>query len=247
MRLYVTLFATLFWACIGKAQYTGYVKVNSSPLQDATVYNLNNKSFSLTNANGEFQIKAGLKDTLLISHIAYGSKKIALSNKNVSNRKINPVVFEKSANELDAVYIDNQNDAVRLGLPNAGKEVMTRSERRLNAAGDVPIWALPGFFIGAVPLETVINKITGKTKELKQEVATEKQLIQTEYLTNKYYNLFVNRWKMDEQTVQQYLYFVSLDKDFERQVKNPESRAFQFYLTEQYLLFQEIKSQENED
>ena len=92
-----------------------------------------------------------------------------------------------------------------------------------------------------------LRNIEGFLIELKQEVATEKQLIQTEYLTNKYYNLFVNRWKMDEQTVQQYLYFVSLDKDFERQVKNPESRAFQFYLTEQYLLFQEIKSQENED
>lgn len=236
-KLFFWCFFLLFCGA-ALAQAEGTVRAGNERVQEATIYNLRTKTFTVSDANGNYKIDAQPNDTLLISHMAFGSKKILVDK----NLVLPDVMFTSSRTTLDEVYLDQTNHAARLGLPNAEKEVMTKSQRKLNAAGDVPTWALVGALVGAVPLETVINKITGKTKKLKKEVALERQMQQADYIGNKYYNLMVNRWKMNEDEVQQFIFFVSLDDDFTRQVKHPESQAFQFYLTEQYLQFKEINN-----
>lgn len=132
---------------------------------------------------------------------------------------------EPKAEQLDAVVIDKSITPENLGLVPENQKRYTVAERRLKTAGEFKPTLL--FFLGggvAFPLDPILNAISGRTKMLKKELATERKQMGMESIGNIY---------TDEQITT------------ELQIPAEKVQAFMFYAVENPELMQAIKDKNN--
>ena len=150
-------------------------------IADVHVMNTSANRATITDAEGLFSISAKLNDTILFSAVQYKRMTLVVSRAMLESRSI-IVPMEEFINELDEVVVrpynlsgDLSRDmnslnsekvyvASTLGLPNAYVKPITQAERKLNEA------TTGG---GLVPLNPIINAISGRTKYLKKVLASE--------------------------------------------------------------------------
>lgn len=156
-------------------------KIDSNvDVENIHVINKTAQEFAITNEKGEFEISASLNDIIVFSSIQQKSKSIIV-DKNMVVFKAMRVILEEKINELDEVIIgkiltgnlmlDVQNvegDApinfFDVGIPGYTGKPATQSERRLHEA------TTGGGFI---PLNPILNAISGRTKQLKSQIKME--------------------------------------------------------------------------
>jgi hypothetical protein len=193
------------------------------PVLDANIINKSSKIGTNSNTDGEFKIYAQIGDTLVFSSIQHQTKELAVSERSFIsfNFKINLKLktyeldeFElKKHNLLGVLALDINNvkkndheiSAVTLGLPNAGIPKLKPIDRKIYTATSSN---------GLISLDLILNQITGRLKQLKQQ----KKIIEEDAAVEKLYsefkfNLFAD-FKIVREDEYRFLYFCRSDSTF---------------------------------
>lgn len=196
-------------------------------VENIHVINKTAQVFTITNSNGEFEIKASLNDVIVFSSIQQKAKSVIV-DKNMVLFKAMRVVLEEHINELDEVILgkiltgnlllDVQNvegDApinfFDVGIPGYTGKIATQSERRLNEA------TTGG---GIIPLNPILNAISGRTKQLKTQVKLEENEALMLSIKGRLAKDFFASNPLDEDLKMDFFYFCADDENFMKHCKN---------------------------
>lgn len=184
------------------------------------VLNITTQKAAITDIEGYFTIAAQLNDTLVFSAIQYQRKEIVVTTAILASKSIF-ISLEPAVNELNEVVVmpynltgDLSRDmeskpilvAATLGLPNAYLKKKTQSERLL-------IEATSG---GAgIPLNPIINAITGRTKMLKENYKRDMRYERTERVRDFYSDsIYIAELKIPALKIDDFMYFCEVDPEF---------------------------------
>jgi hypothetical protein len=229
--------AILFFAVLllipffGKAQdagpgtgvLKGRIAEDGEGIPNVHILNLSAERATITNAEGYFNLNARIGDTLLISAIRYERKSFVVTNQMLESPGLR-IEMEPFVNQLEEVVLRPYNlsgdltedlinldveqpvTAASLNLPNAYAKKRTQAERQL-------IEARSG---GAgIPLNPILNAISGRTKMLKKRLARDQAYIQTQEVRARYTDsLFVSDLKIPEIRIPDFMYFCEVDPEF---------------------------------
>ena len=221
-----------------------------SDVENIHVINKTSNKFTTTNSFGAFQITARLNDTIQFTAIKYTTKEVIITLKHLSVNELN-VTLEEHINVLDEVVIgkiltgdldsdiqnsdgERQVDFYDIGIPGYTGPQKTQSQRRLNEATTGS---------GIIPLNPIINAITGRTKMLKKRIKLErtdnlinsiKDRLSGEFFQN---NLLHEDFRMD------FLYYCSEDSEFEQRCKNKSDIEVVIFLKEKLIMYKQNLSE----
>ena len=201
----------------------GKVSSKSGDVAATHVLNTTSKKAVITDIEGYFTISAKLNDTLVFSAVQSEKKEVVIT-RSILAQKLWNVFLETAINQLEEVILTPYNLSGRLGsdvntlktepivtasslnLPNAHAKRRTQTERLL-------IEATTG---GGIPLNPIINAITGRTRMLKKRLAIDKKSAKTEEARNTYADsLFSKELKIPIPKIDDFMYFCEVDPDFE--------------------------------
>ena len=204
----------------------GKIVVQGVDVTGITVQNISSQRATITDFEGNFSIQVRVNDTLVFSAVQLQRKVLPIHAEVYRSGYVN-VTMRPFVNELREVVVQPYSlsgnlstdastlkaapvTAENLGLPNAGVKVITQSERKL-------FEATSGF--GLVPLNPIINWITGRTKMLKKRVAIDKKYAQTQAVEASIVDsLFLNELRIPKKNIADFMYFCEVDPDFQQLV-----------------------------
>jgi len=226
----------------------GRVYSNDGDVAATTVQNISTNKATITDIDGFFQIRANLNDTLLFSAVQFKKKEIVVSREILQQRLFN-VKLEDALTELDEVVVTPYNlsgditkdigvlktepvvTASTLGLPNAYVLPITKAERELFEATSGS---------GLIPLNPILNGISGRTKMLKKRVARNKLYSRTERVKEFYADsLFRIDLKIPEEKIDDLLYFCEVDTAFQTIVDTHDRLKIWEFIRKKSLLYRE--------
>ncbi len=242
-------FIILFFIChivISQSiEISGQVETEND-VENIHVINKTAQVFTVTNIEGEFKISARLNDTLLFTSIQHKTKSIVISEAIVSTKRC-VVVLEELVNELHQVTIGkllsgDLNADIRhaegdppisfydVGIPGYKGKPATQSERRLNEA------TTGGGFI---PLNPILNAISGRTKMLKEHISLEKNDNLLHKIKINLSEDFFSSYQLDENLHADFFYFCEEDPDFILRCKNKSDIEVFEFLKEKLLKYKQ--------
>lgn len=217
-------------------EITGAVSASGS-VEGIHVINRNSYRYATTDENGIFKIQAKVSDTLYFSSIQYIPKEISVSLE-VIQKKIIMVKLEDSVTSLDEVilgqiltgdlYSDiNNSDAKRpldfydFGLPGYTGPRRTLIENRVVEATENPY-----IFLGIPPrpnLWKILNKITGRTKRLKQNLKIERDKNILKHIKKVIGPELFKYAELSQSLRPEFYYFCADDENFQRRCNKDKS------------------------
>jgi hypothetical protein len=164
----------------------------SGEVEGIHIINKSLLKFSITDSDGSFEIPAKINDTILFSGIRYLVVSKIVDESNIKMGWI--VKLDEKINELDEVVLGNnltgyldtdvENSDIKssvnfynLGIPGYTGKQKTQSERRLYEATSGS---------GLVPLNPILNAISGRTKKLKSHISIERKELCAKSLESKF-------------------------------------------------------------
>lgn len=211
---------TSFQAALSQTvEITGKV-ITSSDAENIHIINKTAQVYTTTNAFGGFKIPAKLNDTLQFTSIQYQLKVVVIDASIIIEKNLE-VHLEELTYALEEVVVgrmlsgDLMQDigdvegspvtAKQLGIPSYQGKLKTQNERKLNEA------TTGGGFI---PLFPIINAISGRTKQLKNQIKLERKDNLLEDVRKRLEPiLFVND-TLSENLRTDFFYFCSEDPQF---------------------------------
>ncbi|NAS29519.1 hypothetical protein GTQ40_00905 [Flavobacteriaceae bacterium R38] len=202
----------------------GKITNEAANLEGIHILNLTSLVATITKKDGTFQINGKVNDTVLISAIQYKTQKIILNTDQIQTKTLN-VELIPNITELDEVVVRPHNltgnlsrdlkenpsiyekiSPSKLGLPNAYVKPKTQTERRLFEAKSGG---------GILPLNPIINAITGRTKKLKNQLKLERKEKKLE-ATKEQFNtaLYSEFLKIPEDRIDDFIYYCAVDNAF---------------------------------
>ena len=211
----------------------GQVTINNvSPLEGVNITNTSSKVMAVSDQYGHFSILAKEGDILSFSLINYEHLRKFI-NKQEFNLGSIAVNLTPKTIELDEVVINKHSNitAENLGIIPKDQVKLTTAERRLQTAGEFKPIMLLGLLGGSVPLDPLINAITGRTKMLKKDLAVERK----EFLMVKLGNLFEDKYyvetlKIPEELIKGFQYYCIENPDFARSLKEKNKTMTMFLI-----------------
>lgn len=177
--------------------------------------------FTVTDTDGSFEIPARLGDTITISSLRYQLEEI-LVDQRIFKAAYLEVALKEKINELDEVLVgkiltgslgsdlenlklDTEINAYDLGIPGYYGKPKTQMERRLYEA------TTGGGFI---PLNPILNWISGRTKRLKSYVVLEKNEDCLRQFREDYEKSLFEKEPLDQALRAEYFYFCAEAEEF---------------------------------
>jgi len=182
----------------------GKIIVKDGTAENIHVLNLKNEKSVISNYNGEFEIDVKEDDLLVFSAVNLNYWRRSISANDIIKGYIEVEITQK-INALDEVVVTEyvNINAKSLGIINYTPKVYTPAERRLYTATTGS---------GLIPLDPIINWITGRTKMLKKEIQVEKREMLLEALNGYFENTFyINKLKIPEIYVSGFKYYAVED------------------------------------
>lgn len=225
-----------------KTEILGKVK-SALDVENIHVINKTAQLFTTTNVYGEFRITVSQNDTLVFSSIQHKLLSIIVDQQIITDKTL-VVTLEEQLNALDEVVVGKvlsgdiiadigdvdgePMTAKKAGIPSYQGPLKTQSERKLTEA------TTGG---GIIPLNPIINGITGRTKQLKNQVKLEeKETLMYSIKARLSENLFEMN-ALDQEYIMEYFYFVSEQDDFLLRCKNNSDIYILEYLNENLIAF----------
>lgn len=221
--------------CIGQAVKAQVVFIrgiiqSEVNIENIHVINTTSQKFTVTDNQGSFTIPVRLNDTLKFSSIQHQTKEVVIS-KSIADAKLLTVVLKEQITSLDEVLVgkvlsgDLNTDIGNvegkppinfydLGIPGYTGKPATQSERRLAEAGELKPKMLLGALTGSIPLNPIINSITGRTKMLKKRVAHEKSDALLTKIRERFSKDLFSENPLDEDFKMDFFYFCEMDERF---------------------------------
>lgn len=224
--LFLWMVASVFY---GNAQtglskrIQGVVSSSSGQIAAIHVYNKSSQDGTITDNSGYFSLLVKTGDTLVFSGITYKTKQLVLKEIHLKQRAL-VVPLEETDIPLNEVVVTPYNlsgdlmkdmgemraeDEVSeftLGLPNADAKPLTKGERLLFEATSGS---------GLIPLNPILNGISGRTKKLKKQVAIEASYAKILKVRSYYPEaMFETQLQIPIQKISDFLYFCEIDPRF---------------------------------
>ncbi|WP_157811596.1 carboxypeptidase-like regulatory domain-containing protein [Lacinutrix sp. Bg11-31] len=223
-------------------------------VENIHVINRTQKKYATTNDKGEFNIEAIKNDTIVLTSIQYKSLTHIVTADNIKNKTLN-INLETQVNELPEAVIGFtltgdlskdvlNSDAKRtidfydVGIPGYKGKRKTKSERLLAEAGEFEPSMLLGILGGSVPLNPILNAISGRTKELKKRVKLEANTKMMNALKNRLSEAFFKENELKEDFKSDFFYFCAEDETFKTRCASSDLEALKF-MKEKYLIYKE--------
>ena len=217
------LFTHLLFAQKMDTYVRGQVLKDSIPLAKVHIYNLHNQLYTTTNDEGYFVIKAVAGNILQLTHVGLKTivRKIQASDFDASGFVVQ---MQEDINELEGVEVSEKDKitAQSLGIIQHTPKKRTFTEKRLYTASSGSIFNLFG----------LVNKITGRTKMLKQAIANEKNMAVASYIQNYMGDFLKKELKISDEEVRFLSYYVMEEPEIHRLVYSRENEHLQFTLLE---------------
>lgn len=210
-------------------------------LENIHVINKTAQVFSITNSKGEFKISASLNDTITFSSIQH-QPKIVVVDRNMVLFKAIKIVLDEQVNELDEVVVGKvltgnllsdiknvKGDApinfYDVGIPGYTGKPATQTERRLNEATTGA---------GFIPLNPILNAISGRTKILKNRVKLEEREALMQSIKGRLSKDFFVSNPLNEELKMDFFYFCADDENFIKYCQNETDFKILIFLRHKY-------------
>ena len=223
---------------------------SESNIENIHVINKTEQVFTITDNKGHFVITGKLNDTLSFSSIQHKLKRIIITKDIITTQAV--VVFlDEQINNLDEVLVgkvlsgslmqDIKNiegkapiNFYDVGIPGYTGKIATQSERRLSEAGVFKPIMLLGALTGSIPLNPIINGISGRTKRLKKIVAVEDRESLMQSIKGRLSKDFFSSNPLKEELRLDFFYFCSDDENFIKHCKNQTDFKILIFLRHKY-------------
>lgn len=219
----------------------GEVFADEVQLSDINVQNTTKKIGAVTNAYGSFQIPVSPGDTLRFTSVQIKTKIIVIDAaiyratrlripldpfvNELEGVTLNPYGLSKVLSEdLAGLNINTPVDAKKLNLPNAEVEPLTQSQRLLFEATSGA---------GLIPLNPLLNALSGRTKMLKNRIALEAKNTAIDNVIQRYEEpLFKTYLGIMPNEILRFLYFCESDDSYAQLIElNDELQFLEFLKT----------------
>ncbi|WP_245167545.1 carboxypeptidase-like regulatory domain-containing protein [Croceivirga sp. JEA036] len=225
----------------------GRVIAEQEDVTGVTIQNLRSQKATITDFDGNFSIAVKEDDTLVFSSVQL-KRKVVSVNKLLMNTSYVTVPMEPFVNELREVVVrpfglsgdlskdvgtlnTKVVDKYSLGLPNANAVFPSQSERLLKEATSGG---------AGVPLNPILNWITGRTKMLKNRVAIDKRFARTERIKEMYIDsIFQTEFKIPTNKVNDFMYFCEVDPEFQQLVARKDQLKLWAYMQRKSAIYRE--------
>ena len=145
---------------------SGTVRSDTLLIENAHVINKTSNKGSITNQMGQFKISVKEGDTLIVSDIQYQGEILFINARHIKQENLD-FNLEVLTNELEEIVVKQyRNMAKELGLPNAGKEPMSKLDRNLNAYSQksTPMVILQALLFKPGGIDDIYNIVSGNRK-----------------------------------------------------------------------------------
>lgn len=218
MKLFKGIFLILFFVqtltqsqelTLLKGKITSQIK----ELNEVYVTNLRSESSTTTDNNGSFTMFVKVGDTLQFSGLQIVGKKKRIDESDIA-KKLFVISLEGKVIPLDEVEIKKYPNinAVSLGILQKPAKVYTPAERKLRTAEELH-WYSPLLIpLGGMPVDGLINAISGRTAMLKKELKVERKehlLQKIEYMFKEEY--FLENLKIPKDYLRGFWYYAIED------------------------------------
>ncbi|GGD24542.1 hypothetical protein EYD46_10170 [Hyunsoonleella pacifica] len=230
-KFYIFLFVLLCGKII-KAQsieITGKVE-SKADVENIHVINKTAKKFTITDKWGNFTIPVSINDTLSFSSVQHEVKDVIISKTILDSRTVSVILVEQ-VNALNLVTVGkvlsgNLSSDIEsmegsapvnfydVGIPGYTGKIATQSERRLAEAGEFKPKMLLGALTGSIPLNPILNGITGRTKMLKQRVKHERNEALIVKIRETFSETLFSIISLEEEFRIDFFYFCEMDENF---------------------------------
>lgn len=200
------------------------------------VINKTAQIFTVTDSQGQFKINAKLNDTITFTSIQHKPQNIIV-DKQMFTFRVCKIKLEEAINELKEVVIGkiltgNLLDDINsikddppinffdVGIPGYTGKIATQSERRLSEAGEFKPKMLLGLLGGGVPLNPILNGISGRTKMLKKRVEIETREALMQRIKARLLKDFLISNPLEEDQIMDFFYFCADDENFIKYCKD---------------------------
>jgi hypothetical protein len=259
-KIVVILFLFCFHAVFAQsAEIQGKIE-SKKEVENIHIINKTVQIFTISDKIGNFTITANLNDTLVFSSIQHQLKTVVV-DKNIMAFKSILVLLDEHINELDEVIvgkvltgnlfldIGNADDApinfYDVGIPGYKGKIATQSERRLEQAnGDGLNYKTLIFQVlsGSIPIDPIINGISGRTKMLRLHVVIEENANLLRQIKVKFSEDFFSINLLDASLQTDFFYFCEEDKNFIVRCKGRSDIEILEFLKEKYIAYEENRS-----
>lgn len=227
----------------------GKIRAVSEDIESITVQNLRSGLATVTDSRGNFRIQVALGDTLVLSAVQFKTKRVVYdeSFSGVTNIEIPMEAFVNElkgvtlqpydlsgrlSTDLDSLATEGPPTASSLGLPNANIYIPTKNERMLYEA------TTGG---GLIPLNPLLNALTGRTKELKNQVRLERKNRTLDLIIKRYEQLlFEDQLGIKKEDIRGFLYFCEADSLFTSTLEKKDEILFYEFLKSKSLQFNSL-------
>ena len=227
-----------FFTIVGFSQsekiIAGKILVKNATPSGVHIINLVNEKEVISNEKGEFKILAKVDDLLVFSSLALDYQRKIIETEDY-NTGFFTMEMTAKINQLDEVEVIQYNkiNAVDLGILSKKPKAYTPAERRLENAGvfrPTDILLIP---FGGMPIEPLLNAISGRTKQLKKELQIERK----EFAILKIGDLFPDEYfvvqlKIPKDYVKAFQYYCVEKKDFISVLKSKNKTLIAFKMSE---------------
>lgn len=222
----------------------GKIQNEALPVQGVFVSNLTTGEFSNTNREGVFSIKVHLGDTLSFIHLSFQTFSERVTNKMLSMDLVVIQVSDK-VNTLDEVEVNafpNIN-AVSLGILDHQPEQLTTNQRRLRTAGDFKPVHLLGLLGGSLPVDPIINKISGRTKRIKKLVKFDREEDYFDFILEHHKDFITSELEFSQEELNRFVYFLIDDDQIQTSIETENHAQLQYFIQDLALQYREDQSE----
>lgn len=215
----------------------GKIEVEAASAEGVHVLNLVTEKSTVSDVNGNFSISAKEDDLLVFSavHLEYARKSI--SKKEYEAGYV-VVKLQERITELEEVVVTEYTkiNAKDLGIINYTPKKYTPAERKLYTATSGG---------GIIPIDPILNWISGRTKMLKKEIQVEKRELLRERLETYYEDVFfMESLKIPELYLEGFKYYVVEDQDLAKALNQKNKTKATFVLSKLAADFNEFLKDE---
>lgn len=237
MRIVVLLFlclSSVFVFAQNRVPIIGKLYLDTQTSQGVVVTNTSTRQTKLVNSNGIFNLLGKVGDTLHIKNMYKEEQKYVLTANDLDSEIVylpfkSKIQDQSKGQLLDEIYID-KFDLKSIGLDFSGMKKYTPMEKRVHTAT-----TSPGGIMIAIPVDAIINSISGKTAMLKKAVAYES----IETLSDKLLGVFSEEElsrlaTVDIKQIKGFVYYLVGDNEMKKLLKEKHinQRRVEFRISE---------------
>jgi hypothetical protein len=216
---------------------SGTILADDKLAEQVNIVNATTNKSTVSDSEGNFVISVSIGDVLVFSAVNLETKRKVISSDDLRDELVT-VKMSRSITPLREVKV-NENTAItaeNLRISPKGQKKYSPAERRVHEA------TTGG---GIVPLNPILNAISGRTTMLKKEVVAEKNerlLLRLDgWFEEKYYT---NYLKIPKDFIKGFHYFLIEDSDFVRALKAKNKTLTKFLMNKLALDYKETIAKE---